>query len=57
MILRELGTKREELESSHSAAVHQIEQDFEDSKVQQKFKLAKHVQTKKETFRDYIMKN
>ena len=56
VILAELKQKKGELESTHQAAVHQLRHELSQSLESQRAKMLKHVQDKREIFREYIRK-
>lgn len=56
VILAELKQKKGELESTHQAAVHQLRHELSQTLESQRGKMLKHVQDKREIFREYIRK-
>ena len=57
VVLKELDTKKQEINSTYQASVQYLRRELSNKQSQQKERLIKHIQEKKEIFKNYVVEN
>ena len=57
VVLKELDTKKQEINSTYQASVQYLRRELSNKQTQQKERLIKHIQEKKEIFKNYVVEN